>query len=518
MVRSTVRKAVALLLAAAMGLVLLAGCQSAPPSPAPKPEPVTQEPQPEPADHSRDIPYTTAFVTPSAPEGYATPDTIAFYTEDEDGNATVQNVSPEEIAAFSAQRETLPRTDHFDSYLPENLLSLLPILDYSIYHGYSKICIPTSEFTGSEVIAADRYLWMIYHINGSGVAGRNVGSFENEAGETVNYVFVAIMGLKNAGAAHYREALEEAGRIVDSVPEGYGEYETALYLYRYLTDNVRYYYKGGTAYYDDTDWNLLYDALIKKSTVCAGYSEALYVLYNLAGIECFSIEGYIPMSDYNEKRYNGSHIWNVARINGVYYEFDPTWDEGYGVADYRFFAVSTEDLVYYYPRTIDAFTDEYCPPRTESIFPRMEPGDDSMDYQLLDAALATCNIFRSNPSLMLRLYGYKTDVSKLKETDDGWKITKIDYNSFRQDILIVFSEEVADELFGKYIRNEHGKLAYDPQVSASPFYRLCGLEDGVPVVYAIDPQGHSTRYHVEYSIGRSSVSAYVIDALSFIPD
>ena len=99
MARTTIRKMTALLLAAIVVLALLPGCQ----------------------DKSRDIPYSTAFITPSAPKGYATPDTIAFYTEDEAGNPVAENVSPEEIAAFSAEMKTLPRTVYFNRFLPENL-------------------------------------------------------------------------------------------------------------------------------------------------------------------------------------------------------------------------------------------------------------------------------------------------------------------------------------------------------------------------------------------------------------
>lgn len=505
MARLTVRKTTVLLLAAALSVALLSGCQSKTPAQVSQSE--TDQ-----ADHAHDIPYSTAFISDAVPEGSATPNTISFYMEDDSGNATVRNVSPEEIAAFSAQMEHLPRTTHFNRFIPENLHSLFPILDYSIYHGYSKICIPTTEFEGTDVIAADRYLYMMYHINDKGVSGRTVSSFENEAGETVNYVFVGIMGLTTADASRYREAIDRARKIVDTVPDDYGEYETALYLYQYLTDHVRY-HPGD--YYADTDWNLLYDALINQSTVCAGYSEALYVLYNLAGIECFSIGGYVYAGSNSAltETYNGSHIWNVAKLNGVYYEFDPTWDEGEAIADYHFFAVSTEDLLYYYPRNIDAITDEYCEPRTESLFPRVETDDDSLDYLLLSAAFTIYNSSHTNPLHLLRLFGRDVADSDLKDAEDGWKITPVSYSFFHSAVCRLISEELADAFFSGYIRDEGGKVAFNPERPAGETYRFCGMDGEEPVVYIFDAQGRFIRGRVDYQIGDNGLY-YIIDALA----
>ncbi len=313
--------------------------------------------------HEHDIPWRTALMDNSLPDGPSTPDAVTFCYSDEDDKPYIENVSFSDISDFVAGMEHLPRTDYFNGYLSEGVRSIMPVLDYALCHGCSKLCVPTSELDGSELFAYSRWLGLIYHVNDSGITGRTVTSFENSAGETVNYIFIAFGGMdRGALASHYREALAEAQRIVDTVPKSADEVETALYLYKYLTDNVRYDYDD---YYINSSWDLLYDALIRGKTVCAGYEEALYTLYNLAGIECFSVTGGVYGTDLED--YGGGHIWSIARLNGDYYEFDPTWDEGVDPEHYRFFAVSTEEIQAYYPRVYDAITEEYAPPRTKTL-------------------------------------------------------------------------------------------------------------------------------------------------------
>ena len=469
-------------------------------------------------DHSHDIPYTTAFVSPSAPDGYATPYTISFYREGGSDGIEAKNVSPEEVSQFAGRQKQLPRTDHFNTFLPEKLHALLPILDYAMYNGYSKMCIPTIEFTDGMVFAASKYLKMIYHVNDTGITARTVYSFVNEDGDTVNYIYVSIMGLSIADASCYREAIDEARRIVDTVPKDYSEYETAVYLYRYLTDNVTY-FDGD--YYGDSEWNLLYDALIQKSTVCAGYSEALYVLYNLAGIECFSVYGYIyynpEENDEGTESYNGSHIWNIAKLGDTYYEFDPTWDAGSLVSDYLFFADSTEDLCSYYPRQVAAFTQEYCTARSVSLFDKVDLDDNTVDYYLLSVACTIHNYAHANPLKLLDLFGYPTEQRTLDQTQDGWLVTPVSYRSLYEKLCSYLSAELADDFLNGYIRDEKGRVAFRSDLSCGETYRFCGMEDGQAHICTFDERGNFARSKTVYHIGIVA-GRYVLDKLEITVD
>lgn len=322
-------------------------------------------------DHSHDLPWRTALMDPTLPDGNAVPDAVSYCFTDDDGAVHVENVTFPEINAYLERRTHLPRTAHFDAFLSEGVRSLLPVLDYALCRGCTSLCVPTTALEGSELFAASRWLELIYHANSYGVTGRTVSSFENRAGETVRYIYVAFQGMQDAVfASRFRAGLEEAERIVASVPEGADEVAAARYLYQYLTDHVAY----DDEYRDHWDMRescLLYDALSAHATVCAGFETALYTLYNLAGIECFSVFGelYGPAIGREDLMNGNGHAWSIARLNGEYYEFDPTWDVGEPPENYRFFAVSTEDIQAYYPRVYDAITEEYAPPCTKTLVP-----------------------------------------------------------------------------------------------------------------------------------------------------
>ena len=56
-----------------------------------------------------------------------------------------------------------------------------------------------------------------------------------------------------------------------------------------------------------------YSVFIEKVTVCAGYSQAMQLLMNGAGIDC----GVVTSDD---------HEWNIIKLNNTWYYVDCTWD------------------------------------------------------------------------------------------------------------------------------------------------------------------------------------------------
>ena len=115
--------------------------------------------------------------------------------------------------------------------------------------------------------------------------------------------------------------------------------EKALALYTYVTETVRYdhrYYadRASMPYDSQTAYGALHDGL----AICGGYAQALQVLFQQAGIPCFTVSGTMG-SEY--------HMWNVARLDGQWRYFDATSDRGR--ADYWFncFDVPAEQLANY---------------------------------------------------------------------------------------------------------------------------------------------------------------------------
>lgn len=118
------------------------------------------------------------------------------------------------------------------------------------------------------------------------------------------------------------------------------EREKAEALYAYLTGNVKY----DQRYYSDRE-NMPFEsqtaigALRDNLAICGGYSHALKLLFEKAGIPCYNVTG---------KYYSENHMWNIARVDGEWLWFDATSDRG-GSPEFGFrrFAVKELDAAQY---------------------------------------------------------------------------------------------------------------------------------------------------------------------------
>lgn len=119
--------------------------------------------------------------------------------------------------------------------------------------------------------------------------------------------------------------LEEAGELAEQVAAevvtgSMTEREKAEALYAYLAGNVTY----DRRYYSDRE-QMPYDsqtaigALRDGKAICGGYSHALELLFEKAGIPCFHMTG---------KCFRENHMWNLAKVDGKWLWFDVTSDRG----------------------------------------------------------------------------------------------------------------------------------------------------------------------------------------------
>lgn len=133
-------------------------------------------------------------------------------------------------------------------------------------------------------------------------------------------------------------AVEKCRRIVADIPS---EYTTQLqkmeYLYKYVCDHIEY-----VEYENMDDNDYLYDAVCVGKTVCDGYSNMLNLLFNLIGVESFEVVG-SDIKDYKtatpeELKNSSAHTWVVAKIDDEFYNFDPTFEDGFS-KDYPEYAM-----------------------------------------------------------------------------------------------------------------------------------------------------------------------------------
>lgn len=117
------------------------------------------------------------------------------------------------------------------------------------------------------------------------------------------------------------------------------ETEKAEALYTYLTENVRYDHR----YYSDKanmpyDSTTAYGAFQNHLAICGGYAQALQMLFEKAGIPCFTVSG---------KMGSENHMWNIAFLNGTWSYFDATSDRGRAAYGFQCFGVDADALTRY---------------------------------------------------------------------------------------------------------------------------------------------------------------------------
>lgn len=135
-------------------------------------------------------------------------------------------------------------------------------------------------------------------------------------------------------------ALRQAGELADNIlaqliTEDMTQLEKAEALYSYVTEHVSYdqrYYsdRAGMPYASQTALGALRDGL----AICGGYSHAIKLLFEKAGICCYNVSG---------KCLSESHMWNIAQIDGEWLWFDATMDRG-STGEFGFLRFALKEL------------------------------------------------------------------------------------------------------------------------------------------------------------------------------
>lgn len=191
---------------------------------------------------------------------------------------------------------------------------------YALEHGYSFISVPAGLCSSDALVRIVYYAVfdqpMLEENTRLGLTDGNLICY----GQSLERQYIYLPVNDKEHLDYKRTALREAERIVAGIP---GDCETdmdqARYLYNWLVEHVQY--------TEDEEYNAsrphyLYDALIRGETNCDGFSNAYTLLMNLAGLECFNVG-----NDVTEENDVG-HTWNVLKLDGTYYQADPTAEAG----------------------------------------------------------------------------------------------------------------------------------------------------------------------------------------------
>ena len=113
--------------------------------------------------------------------------------------------------------------------------------------------------------------------------------------------------------------------------------ERAHVLYKYIALHTQY--DNSARYYNG------YDAAVRGTAVCQGYTSEYNYLCNIAGVPMEAMTGYVG---------SVGHAWSRIEQNGVYYNVDSTWGDTGSACDDTWFWVSDDYLkTCSDPRTFD---------------------------------------------------------------------------------------------------------------------------------------------------------------------
>ncbi|GFH43332.1 hypothetical protein Hs30E_18830 [Lactococcus hodotermopsidis] len=177
-----------------------------------------------------------------------------------------------------------------------------------------------SEFQLTEAEFTDGYdLWKIIDDNPA------IDYLTNYRWHSTNGIITKVtLEYKNI-PADYRTRLEQAvGAAIDSIKkqlqDDYLQSELVCAISDYIVVNCQYAYKADGVTPDNESGSLAYSALVQNRAICDGYASAFSLIASQFEFEVKKISG---KSGPN----NGSHAWNMVKVDGIWYHVDTTWND-----------------------------------------------------------------------------------------------------------------------------------------------------------------------------------------------
>lgn len=237
-------------------------------------------------------------------------------------------------------KPVLLRNSCMDKLLDCDLSFLYEVIDFAVLKGITWVELPLTEeeYAAIKSKLCDEDLFPImYPFLHSLQITKRLGSYYR-----INFSFRRRGSLNDAEILkQYAQARNAALDIVKSMPafSKKNDQTKLFYLYSYITHFVKYSERSN--YWDVRGSCPLYDALVERDTVCAGFAYAFAYLCEMAGIDAQWVHVY------NSRNDDGHHAVVIATLQGALtksYWFDPTWDAGRNLTGFEFFGISDADM------------------------------------------------------------------------------------------------------------------------------------------------------------------------------
>ena len=144
------------------------------------------------------------------------------------------------------------------------------------------------------------------------------------------------LGLKNnidlSQINYTNEKIKETDEVIKKFVNNYikndmSDFEKEMIIIQYLVENNVYDYQNYLDNTIPTDSYTSYGALVKNTSVCAGYADAFYEMCKAVNIESEIVRGIGN---------GGSHAWNRVKLDNEWYNVDVTWEDPVPTNNYGF--------------------------------------------------------------------------------------------------------------------------------------------------------------------------------------
>ncbi len=165
---------------------------------------------------------------------------------------------------------------------------------------------------------------------------RNIYKIMNDSGELVGVQVRYYVDTEADGDKMVKELRSEANKVVGKLKDSWSDYQKIKYLHDWLVKNctpneINYSEKDEDG--NATEWagqwgkslwpNTAYGAIVDGQSTCLGYAKGMFYLLSKAGYDVTFAEG-VGVS--------ALHIWVKVKVDGKWYNIDPTWDDPCGAA------------------------------------------------------------------------------------------------------------------------------------------------------------------------------------------
>ena len=130
---------------------------------------------------------------------------------------------------------------------------------------------------------------------------------------------------------------QKLDEICAEVNDGWSDYKKVLFFHDKIIDTCHYSETGLSPH-------SAYGCLVDGQAVCEGYAKAMQLLCARTDIECICVSGFAA-----DETGPQPHIWNKILVDGVWANFDVTWDDpltmtGSPYRRYDFFGLTDDEI------------------------------------------------------------------------------------------------------------------------------------------------------------------------------